>query len=194
MAPYFDPTESDSDVETVVDYSEQRDTAYNKLARAYRSLIKAKQNMENKKLEEAGMAGERNFFNRFSEAWDMPLSDSAYEERYKTSMENYVKGPYNDAKKAFYDISVADFEQRKSRKNRDMIDAMEGVYRKLPRDVINHHLMPLMGPIALETRVLPPEFVPSKYTRDRDLERDLDFSSYVLKEDKDRFRTPSIFD
>jgi hypothetical protein len=194
MAPYFDPTESDSDVETVVDYSEQRDTAYNKLARAYRSLIKAKQNMENKKLEEAGMAGERNFFNRFSEAWDMPLSDSAYEERYKTSMENYVKGPYNDAKKAFYDISVADFEQRKSRKNRDMIDAMEGLYRKLPRDVINHHLMPLMGPIPLETRVLPPSFEPSKYTRDRDLERDLDFSSYVLEEDRDRFRVPSIYD
>ncbi len=196
MGPYFDPTESDSDVETVVDYSEQRVTAYNKLARAYRSLIKAKQNMENKKLDEMGMSNERNFFNRFSEAWDMPYSDSAYEKRYKTSMENYVKGPYNEAKKAFYDISVADFEQLKSRKNRDMSDAMAGFYRKMDSipymsDVLNHHIIPAIGPIPLETRVFPP-FQPSIYTRDRDLERDLDFSSYVLEEDRDKFRTPSL--
>jgi len=199
--PYFDPTqsggESDSDLETVVDYSEKRVAAYNKLARAYRSLISAKQKMENKKLEEMDMVGERNFFNRFSSAWDIPLSDSAAEERYKTQMDEYVFGPYNDAKKAFYDISVADFEQQKRRKNRDMTDAMAGFYRKMDSipymtDVLEHHILPAIGPIPLETRVLPPSFQPSIYTNDRDLERDLDFSSYVLEEDRDRFRTPSL--
>jgi len=196
MGPYFDPTESDSDVETVVDYSEPRATAYNKLAKAYTTLISAKQKMENKRLQEMGMPGERNFFNRFSSDWDMPLADDAAAERYKTRMEDYVFGPYNDAKKAFYDISVADFEQLKSRKNRDMSDAMAGFYRKMDSipymsDVLNHHIMPAIGPIPLETRVFPP-FQPSIYTRDRDLERDLDFSSYVLEEDRDKFRTPSL--
>jgi hypothetical protein len=196
MGPYFDPTLSggESDVETVVDYSEPRVTAYNKLAQAYKNLIRAKEKMVDKRMEETGMRG---LSNRFSEHWDMPLSDSAVEQRYETQMRNYVEGPYNDAKKAFYEMSFADFEQKKTRRNLDMRDAMAVFYRKMDSipymgDVLNHHILPAIGSISLETQVLPP-FEPSTYTRDRDLERDLDFSSYVSEEDRDRFRTPSLF-